>query len=75
MVQRTNSGRDGPLSDGADAPTMAQSVEQSTVTNPVELFGERYQVLKQVGRGATGVVYKAHDRHLKVDIAIKLLAA
>ena len=29
--------------------------------------------VKQVGKGATGVVYKARDKHLKVDIAIKLL--
>lgn len=37
------------------------------------LFGGRYELLGEAGRGATGVVYKAHDRELQVDIALKLL--
>jgi hypothetical protein len=36
-------------------------------------LGDRYALLQELGRGATGVVYKAHDRVLQVDIALKLL--
>jgi CheY-like chemotaxis protein len=40
---------------------------------PGERFAERYQVLRVVGRGGMGTVYKAADRELSEDIAIKLL--
>lgn len=33
----------------------------------------RYELKRKVGQGATGVVYKAFDRLMKVDIAVKLL--
>jgi serine/threonine-protein kinase len=69
-------GENGRSSARADLPTTAiAGTDQTTVSIPDEraLFGERYEVLKQVGKGATGVVYKARDKDLKVDIAIKLL--
>jgi len=37
------------------------------------LLGDRYELLAEAGRGATGVVYKAHDREMQVDIALKVL--
>ncbi len=40
---------------------------------PGALFGERYTIIRVVGRGGMGTVYKAHDRELAEDIAIKLL--
>ena len=40
---------------------------------PGERFAERYQVIRVVGRGGMGTVYKAADRELSEDIAIKLL--
>jgi tRNA A-37 threonylcarbamoyl transferase component Bud32 len=37
------------------------------------MFGGRYELLQEAGRGATGVVYRAHDNVMKVDIALKML--
>ncbi|OGT95118.1 MAG: hypothetical protein A2083_08750 [Gemmatimonadetes bacterium GWC2_71_9] len=37
------------------------------------MFAGRYEVLRTVGTGGMGVVYKAHDRELGEDVAIKML--
>jgi hypothetical protein len=49
--------------------------EQSTVSDEtnVGLFDGRYELREQLGRGGTGVVYKAYDVLLKEQIAIKIL--
>jgi hypothetical protein len=35
--------------------------------------GARYALVREIGRGATGVVYVARDRELERDVAVKLL--
>ncbi|HKE13908.1 MAG TPA: protein kinase [Kofleriaceae bacterium] len=35
--------------------------------------GARYALMREIGRGATGVVYLARDRELDRDVAVKLL--
>ncbi|MBC7844315.1 MAG: sigma-70 family RNA polymerase sigma factor [Gemmatimonadaceae bacterium] len=35
---------------------------------------ERYDVIRQLGRGGTGAVFLARDRHLGHDVALKVLA-
>jgi eukaryotic-like serine/threonine-protein kinase len=33
----------------------------------------RYQIIEEIGRGSMGVVYKAHDPNLAIDLALKVL--
>ena len=40
---------------------------------PDEIIGGRYRVISELGRGGMSVVYRAYDRHLQRDIALKLL--
>ena len=53
----------------------APAGSHTTASYDVELgpFDGRYKLVKRIGKGATGMVYKAHDTLLRVDIAIKLL--
>jgi serine/threonine protein kinase len=39
------------------------------------LIANRYEVMSPLGRGGMGMVYKAHDRMLEEDVAIKVLRA
>ena len=51
----------------------AQAELDAETLLPGATFGERYTIIRVVGRGGMGTVYKAHDRELAEDIAIKLL--
>ncbi len=37
------------------------------------ILDDRYELLEQVGEGATGLVFRAHDRLIDSDLAIKLI--
>ena len=40
---------------------------------PGHVLHDRYEIKREVGRGGYSVVYLAHDRELRTDVAVKLL--
>jgi eukaryotic-like serine/threonine-protein kinase len=41
----------------------------------IGLVADRFQILREVGRGAAGIVYKALDAVSKIDVALKVIAS
>src|SRR3989339_8731 len=46
--------------------------EKAQMANQTESFRNRFQMKKELGKGATGVVYLAFDNYLQKDVALKL---
>ena len=38
------------------------------------VFGERYEVIEELGEGGMGIVYKVFDRKIDENVALKVLA-
>ena len=56
----------------ADETADAQDADDGALI-PGELFANRYQIARVIGRGGMGMVYKARDRELAEDVAIKMM--
>ncbi|CAN98633.1 Protein kinase [Sorangium cellulosum So ce56] len=61
------SGDAGPASSAAGRGDVAQDPRRN------QLVAGRYKLSRLVGRGAMGEVWLAHDRALRIDVALKLL--
>ena len=56
---------------GIGAPSAGETIAGVEVAGVTA--GSRYRLLRELGRGATGVVYLARDLELERDVAVKLL--
>ena len=54
-------------------PSVSSEDETRTHDRALGSIKDRYDLLQQVGEGATGIVYQAFDRLLHVKIAVKVL--
>ncbi len=46
----------------------------TTFMNVATALETRYQILKELGRGGMGIVFQAHDKQLREQVAIKVLS-
>jgi serine/threonine protein kinase len=53
--------------------TGTQSVGDPLCFSPGEHFGDRYQIIEEIGQGGMGKVFKARDNELDIVVALKMI--
>jgi serine/threonine protein kinase len=53
--------------------TGTQSVVDPLCFSPGEHFGDRYQIIEEIGQGGMGKVFKARDNELNIVVALKMI--
>ena len=64
-----------PSSSFTQAAPAAPSSSTPAVIEVGSVVGNRFEILQLLGEGGMGAVYKAHDRELEKDVALKLIRA
>jgi serine/threonine protein kinase/tetratricopeptide (TPR) repeat protein len=62
----------GPAEDSAAPPTKTIEAPKEELTTG-SIFGDRYQIIEELGKGGMGRVYKALDKKINERIALKLI--
>jgi serine/threonine protein kinase/tetratricopeptide (TPR) repeat protein len=64
-----------PSASFTQAPAAAPSSATPAVIEVGSVVGNRFEILQLLGEGGMGAVYKAHDRELERNVALKLIRA
>jgi len=66
-------GNNAPVYGQVPSREFTRAMTEPTYLSPGVVLQDRYEIAEEIGRGGFSVVYRAHDRRVGADVAIKLL--